>query len=144
MELIIFPFAFAVISALAASSRGRSGVGWFFLGLVFGPFALLAVLVMARIEPAAAPRPASRAGTGDRTGPYRDLTPLPPGPARQHPQKSQFARDLDTRPADGSPDSIVNGHPIWRTKDGFTVDGWSFATRREAMDHADSKARGPR
>lgn len=37
---------FAVITALAASARGRSGIGWFLLGCLFGVFALIAVLVM--------------------------------------------------------------------------------------------------
>lgn len=37
---------FAVVTALAAPGRGRSGVAWFGLGLLFGVFALIAVLVM--------------------------------------------------------------------------------------------------
>lgn len=39
---------FAVVSALAAQARGRSPIAWLLLGLVFGLFALLAVLVMQR------------------------------------------------------------------------------------------------
>lgn len=31
-----------VFAAVVASSKGRSGVAWFFLGFLFGPFALLA------------------------------------------------------------------------------------------------------
>ncbi|MEM6477830.1 MAG: hypothetical protein AAF647_02165 [Pseudomonadota bacterium] len=55
MFLFLFIWlAFAVITALAASSRGRSGIGWFGLGLIFGIFALIAVLVMAPKSPPAA------------------------------------------------------------------------------------------
>ena len=35
-----------IICALAASSKGRSTVGWFFLGFFFGIFALIAVLIV--------------------------------------------------------------------------------------------------
>lgn len=37
---------FAIVTALAAGSRDRSALGWFFIGLLGGVFALLAVLVM--------------------------------------------------------------------------------------------------
>lgn len=46
MELLFIWIAFAVVCALAAPSRGRSGIAWFVLGLVFGVFALIALLVM--------------------------------------------------------------------------------------------------
>jgi hypothetical protein len=36
----------AILAALAAPSRGRSSGGWFVLGLLFGIFALIALLVM--------------------------------------------------------------------------------------------------
>lgn len=51
MEFLVLWIGFAVVAAIAASSRGRSGDAWFFLGLVFGIFALIAVLVMPRVEP---------------------------------------------------------------------------------------------
>jgi hypothetical protein len=38
--------AFGVVTALAANSRGRSPVAWFFIGLIGGIFGLIAVLVM--------------------------------------------------------------------------------------------------
>lgn len=47
MVFLFIWVAFAVVSALAAGSRGRSFLGWFVLGFLFGPFALVAVLVMA-------------------------------------------------------------------------------------------------
>jgi hypothetical protein len=40
--------AFVVLTVLAARSRGRSGLAWAALAALFGPFALLAVLVMGR------------------------------------------------------------------------------------------------
>lgn len=42
-----------VIAALAASSRGRFAAGWFLLGLLFGPLAVFAVLVMGPLPSAA-------------------------------------------------------------------------------------------
>ncbi|WP_417701902.1 hypothetical protein [Pseudophaeobacter sp.] len=37
---------FAVVTAIAASSRGRSFVGWLIIGAITGIFGLIAVLVM--------------------------------------------------------------------------------------------------
>jgi len=48
MEFVFLWVAFAVITAIAANARGRSAIGWGLLGLVFGVFALIAVLVMNR------------------------------------------------------------------------------------------------
>jgi hypothetical protein len=36
---------FGVVSAGIATARGRSGVGWFLLGILFGPFALAVALL---------------------------------------------------------------------------------------------------
>jgi hypothetical protein len=45
--LLLFWIGLAVIVALAANSRGRSGLGWFLLALFFSPIlALIAVLVI--------------------------------------------------------------------------------------------------
>lgn len=56
---------FAVVTALAAPGRGRSAWAWFGLGLLFGVFALIAVLVLPPVAPPA----------------YRDLPPpRPPEP----------------------------------------------------------------
>lgn len=47
MEIIVFVgLAFAVVTAIAANARGRNPVAWGALGLIFGVFALVAVLVM--------------------------------------------------------------------------------------------------
>lgn len=47
MAVFIFIWiAFAVVTALAAKSRGRDPIAWGFIGLIFGIFGLIAVLVM--------------------------------------------------------------------------------------------------
>lgn len=47
IEVILFIWvAFAVVTAFAAPSRGREFGTWFVLGLLFGVFALIAVLVL--------------------------------------------------------------------------------------------------
>jgi hypothetical protein len=50
MELLFFWIAFAVLCAVIASSKGRSGFGWFFLGAIFGVFALIAVIAMPAVK----------------------------------------------------------------------------------------------
>lgn len=52
MELVIIWLGLAIVTALAANSRGRNWFVWLLLGVFFGLFALIAVLVM---------RPADRA-----------------------------------------------------------------------------------
>lgn len=41
-----------IASAMIASSKGRDAVGWFFLGLILGPFGLIFALIVGRIGPA--------------------------------------------------------------------------------------------
>lgn len=41
MEFLIIWLLFAVFSAVLASAKNRSGLGWFFCGFFFGPFGLL-------------------------------------------------------------------------------------------------------
>jgi hypothetical protein len=45
MEFVIFWLLFAVVVGVVASSRGRSGVGWFLLAVVISP--LLAIILVA-------------------------------------------------------------------------------------------------
>lgn len=49
--MLLIWICFAVLTAIAAKSRGRSFLGWLFVGLITGVFGLIAVLVMARVEP---------------------------------------------------------------------------------------------
>lgn len=83
MGLFVFVwFACAILAALAANKRGRSGGAWFLLGLIFGVFALLAVLVMEdlaekqRREDAARQEMESRATARSRSA--AAVAPLPP------------------------------------------------------------------
>jgi hypothetical protein len=50
MEIVFLWLVFGVLCAMAAGSRGRGAGGWFFLGCLFGPFALVAVLVMQNLK----------------------------------------------------------------------------------------------
>lgn len=43
-------FICAIFSAAIASSKERSGFGWFILGFLFGPFALIAVGLMPSLK----------------------------------------------------------------------------------------------
>jgi len=46
MELGLLWFGIAIVTGIAASARGRSGFGWFLLGLLFSLLALIVVLVL--------------------------------------------------------------------------------------------------
>lgn len=43
ISLIVFWLICGAFTAVVASSKGRAGAGWFVLGFLFGPIALLAV-----------------------------------------------------------------------------------------------------
>lgn len=54
IELITIPILWVVcgfFAGLVASSKGRSGCGWFIAGLVFGPIGLIAAGCMSKYEP---------------------------------------------------------------------------------------------
>lgn len=60
MEIVLFWVGLAVVVAIIAGSRGRSGFGWFLLSLVFSPvLTLILVLALPAIRapetPSAAP-----------------------------------------------------------------------------------------
>jgi hypothetical protein len=46
---------FGVASAIVASNKGRSGFGWFLLGILLGPFGLIFALIVSKIERPADP-----------------------------------------------------------------------------------------
>lgn len=73
MELLIIWLGLAIVTAVAASSRGRNWFGWLVLGIFFGIFALIAVLVMGRVDPAGVAGPGIGAG-----GPMSRLGPSGP------------------------------------------------------------------
>ncbi len=54
MEIFIGWLVFSVVVAVAASSRGRSGFGWFLLSFILSPLlAIILVLVLPKIGQAA-------------------------------------------------------------------------------------------
>ena len=59
--LLIFWLGCAVTTAVIATSKGRSGFGWFLLGFIGGLFALVAVCAMPPLprngEPKVTPQP---------------------------------------------------------------------------------------
>jgi len=50
VSFFLFFLACPICSAIVADSKGRSGFSWFFLGLVFGPFGLLAAVGVTAID----------------------------------------------------------------------------------------------
>lgn len=61
MEIFLFWLLFSIVVGAVASSRGRSGFGWFLLAMLISP--LLAIIFVAlapsRAKPAGAPTPAT-------------------------------------------------------------------------------------
>jgi hypothetical protein len=54
MPLLIFALLMAVVCSLVANSRGRSALGWFFIGFFFGIFALIVLFVIPDLKELAA------------------------------------------------------------------------------------------
>ncbi len=50
MEFIFIWLIFGVISALIASNKGRSGCGWFIIGVLLGPLGIILALVISKNE----------------------------------------------------------------------------------------------
>jgi Tfp pilus assembly protein PilE len=48
MEFVLIWVLFGIISAVIASNKGRSGCGWFLLGVLLGPFGLILALVVSK------------------------------------------------------------------------------------------------
>lgn len=46
MEFLIIWLLFGIVSAIVASNKGRSGCGWFALGVLLGPFGVILALVV--------------------------------------------------------------------------------------------------
>jgi len=106
VEFVLIWLAFAVVTALAANARGHSAVLWFFIGVLFGVFALIAVLVI-------------RPGDGAADGAM-----LPDG----------WATTASTGPS-GPAVSSCNGVLIHQNGTGFWAQGQSFATIEAAERH---------
>lgn len=50
LAVLMFWFAFAIITAIVASAKGRSGFLWLILGTVFGVFAFLVIIVIPSLK----------------------------------------------------------------------------------------------
>ena len=47
MEIaIVLWIFFGIVTAIVASGKGRSGCGWFLIGVLFGPFGLIAAFAV--------------------------------------------------------------------------------------------------
>lgn len=66
MEIFLLWLGCAILCAVVAPGRGRSGAGWFFIGLIFGVFGVIALLAMPNLaqlqfqKELMAPRPPRR------------------------------------------------------------------------------------
>lgn len=68
MEIVLFWLLFSIVVGVAASSRGRSGFGWFLLSVIISPvLALILVLVMPRRDQTAVLRAPSGEAISDKT-----------------------------------------------------------------------------
>ena len=52
MEIIIIWLLFGLVSAVVASNKGRSGCGWFLLGVLLGPFGFILALAVTQDQKA--------------------------------------------------------------------------------------------
>lgn len=50
MEIAIFWVGIAAACAIVASNKGRSGAGWFFIGLLFSVIAFIIILVLPSVK----------------------------------------------------------------------------------------------
>jgi hypothetical protein len=50
MTFVAIWLLFGVVAAIIASKKGRSGCGWFLLGVLFGPFSLVVTLLPSRSQ----------------------------------------------------------------------------------------------
>ena len=54
MEWLVIWIVVAIVGAIVANNKGRSGVGWFFLCLVLTPLAILVLLALPTLKAAQA------------------------------------------------------------------------------------------
>ena len=80
MIILLIAIAFGVVTAIAAAQRGRSTFWWFVLGFFFAVFALIAVLLLPKVEPKVEPDPLAVAPRPRITGDVIDLSPVTDAP----------------------------------------------------------------
>lgn len=119
MELVFIWVAFGVVTAIAASQRGRSAVGWFLLGILFSFFALIVVLILPRVETKQAAPVAPSAQPFPRAQPL----PVPPRVDGREPVRLQSPGMFDIEVAGTGQHqgallelvgSLPNGQSQWR------------------------------
>ncbi|MFD1985894.1 zinc ribbon domain-containing protein [Mesorhizobium newzealandense] len=90
MEFFIVWLGCAAVTAAIGSSKGRSGVGWFFIGAILGIFGIILVACLPSLET----RPSGRSRT------YYDhaagVRTLPPSPAKKCPDCAEDVK-VDAR-----------------------------------------------
>ena len=116
MEFILIWFGMAIVTGIAAQSRGRSFFGWFCLGFLFSIFALIAVLVMAP------------AGAATAT-PATSGAPYPSARA--------------TRKSDDRVVKTYKGYMIRKSGDGYLADGEHHRTVFDAENWIDRQPGTP-
>jgi len=52
LEVLLIWILFGVVAAVVATNKGRSGCGWFALGVLLGPFGFILSLVVPKNQPA--------------------------------------------------------------------------------------------
>jgi hypothetical protein len=52
MEWLVIWLLFGIGAAIVATNKGRSGCGWFLLGVLLGPFGLILALVVSKNQEA--------------------------------------------------------------------------------------------
>ena len=50
MGFVIIWILFGIVTAVVASNKGRNGWGWFFIGVLLGPFGLILALVISPVR----------------------------------------------------------------------------------------------
>ena len=125
MEWLIVWIACGVFAAAVAASKGRSFIGWLFLGIFFGIFALLAVGFMPKIEEAVAmPGSIPSSEREERKCPFcaemikaeaivckhcgRDVEPLPDRPKEGQKEKTEDPNALRCPHCGGVVGPVIN------------------------------------
>ncbi len=62
MEFLLIWLLFGVVCAVIANTKGRSAFGWFFIGLLFGPFGLVVIFLPALNKTQFSTQPIQRQG----------------------------------------------------------------------------------